>query len=297
MCDADGTCTILEGAKCGLDKSFCHSTSTSIYQYGGTAQAYKAHAPFKAEICNEDDYVSSKQKVATWPFWRSSRKSPPKVLLRIDLQSCSAAADSTCCCHPLVKADNSSHVEIEIWQARPDGTYSSLRRGEKGDCRARTLLAGNESSVAFETVAPGSFGSLGGLGPSKWDFAPYGIPVVHILVSAAGHARTLIDFPVLMNRKTLEAQTFSGPDWRGSAWVRESQQQAPYKIVAWKPNSKKNQVEIEVEILLKAEPRKSNGVPSSSTELCQSNFYGLPSSFFLEPISECASSMLDFFAL
>ena len=298
-CDADGICTIPEGAKCGLDKSFCQSTSSSVYQHGGTAQAYKSEASIKNEICSEKEYLSSEHRVATWPFWRSSKKSPPKLLLRINLQSCFDAAGSTCCCHPLIKSENSTNVAIEAWQTRPDGTYSSLRKGEQeGDCRARMFLAVNESSVAFETVAPGSYGSLGGLGPSKWDFVPYGIPVIHIMVSAAGHAQTLIDLPVLMNRKTLEARTFSGPDWRGSSWVREKQDELPYNFTAWKPDSESNQVEIEVDIFLKTEPDESStsDIPSSS-KLCQSQLYGLPYSFFLEPISECAPSMLDFFAL
>jgi hypothetical protein len=185
---------------------------------------------------------------------------------------------------------------VEVWQARPDGTYSSLRVGQQeGDCRASMSLStddDDDSFIVFETFAPGSTGSLGGLGPSKIEFTPFGPPVIHFLATASKHAPTLIDFPVLLDRKTLNARSFYWPDWRGQAWVKQSGKDPAYKITSWKGDQKNNQVEIELDIFLQVQDDSTG-----SLAMCPSLIYGLPSSFFLEPITECAPSMLNFFAL
>jgi hypothetical protein len=61
---------------------------------------------------------------------------------------------------------NQHNLTLEIWQARPDGTYSSLT-GDDYDCRARIVPNSLDasSSVLIDTFAPGSTGCLGGLGP------------------------------------------------------------------------------------------------------------------------------------
>jgi hypothetical protein len=296
-CDENGVCKMDEIEQCGLPETFCHSSRTSIYRNGGTAQAYKADTPSKSTVCDSEDYASSGYKVATWPYSRSSRGNAPRITLKTNLWSCQdaskSAAENSCCCKPMAQEKGDANAMVEVWQTRPDGTYSSLRKGQQdGDCRARLSLGDSTtSSLVFETVAPGSTGSLGGLGPSKFDFMPYGPPSIHFLVTSPGHAATLIDVPVLLDPKTLEPLSFRWSDWRGSAWTKYSEQNPPYKIVSWKGDAKNSLIEIELDIFLEA------SATNESPLLCRSWFHSSPSSFFLEPISECSTSMLDFFAL
>lgn len=297
-CDANGVCKMSEAAPqqqfCDLPEAFCDSgSSSSIYSHGGTAQAYKARAPSTSSVCDPTDYASSSLRTATWPFSRSSRGKPPSITFKINLMSCSEPLKgNNCCCQTI----QDSNAQVEVWQARPDGTYSSLRHGvEEGDCRAASNATDTSSPLVFETVAPGSTGALGGLGPSKWEFLFYGPPVIHFLATAPGHAPTLIDLPVLLDKK-LAARSYRWPDWRGSAWNKHSDPDPPVQIVSWKGNAKKNKVDIELNIyLLQAQDDGQDADVSSL--LCQSWLPSLPSNFFLEPISECAPSMLDFFAL
>lgn len=251
---------------------------SSIYGSGGTAVAYVPNQPVSSTICKTAD--QSKYRVSGWPFSRSTWNEAPVVQLKINVLGCKALGN-TCCCQPL------NDVEIEAWQARPDGIYSSLAGG--GDCRTRSQS--RRGRVVLDTVAPGSTGSLGGIGPSGWDFAPYGPPVLHVLVKTAGHAETLVDVPVSVNMETLEQGSFWGPDFRGAAWVR-AKNKSRFKIVSWKGYPELNRVELEVDVYLPFAP----GIPSTNY-LCPSFVYGLPSSFFLEPIAVCAPSMLDFFDL
>lgn len=217
------------------------------------------------------------------------------MTLEIRLWSCSTNENdnnsNNCCCQVLT--DN--HAMVDIWQARPDGTYSSLRRKQDdGDCRARAVVQNHGNSVRLETVAPGSTGIFNGLGPSQWDFAPYGVPVIHILATADNHAPTLVDVPILMDRKTLQPRQFTWKDWRGSGWVHGSRQQsAAVEIVGWKADPKKNHVTLEINVFL----TQSTETVSLETAFCPSKLYGLPWAFYTEPIAECAPSMLDFFAL
>lgn len=300
QCDANGVCEMpapsADDAQCGLPKAFCDKSSaskSSIYSHGGTAQSYKANVPVSTAVCDANEYASSTVRSASWPFSRSSvGSSPPRVTLKINLWSCADASTDgdSCCCQPLQETED---AQVEVWQARPDGTYSSLRPGrEQGDCRA---VSSTSSSLVFQTVAPGSTGSLGGLGPGAWEFMPYGPPVIHFLVSSAGHAPTLIDFPMLLDHKTLAARLFRWPDWRGPAWTKHKDQNPPYKVVSWKGDAKKSKIEIELDIYLLGQDDAETSGRSSS--LCPSWLHSSPSSFFLEPISECAPSMLDFFAL
>jgi hypothetical protein len=147
------------------------------------------------------------------------------------------------------------------------------------------------SSLVFETVAPGSVGAMGGLAPFG-DVMPFGAPVIHILVSSPGHSPALFDLPVIVSsgKTTLEQGRFRGPDLRGVAWVKEGKE-SPYEVVSWKGHKLSNSVEMEIDIFL----AKSNN--HYAPDFCPSLLYGLPSSFFLEPISICAPSMLDFFKL
>lgn len=283
-CDADGTC---EAARCDVIPDARHAVCAppaSLYGSGGTAMAYAPNQPESAVICDDDGAAAAgarTYRAAGWPFSRSTWPHAPKVQLKLNLLGCVNAKGDTCCCHAL------SEAEVEVWQARPDGTYSSLTG--VGDCRARSQT--RNGSVVFATLAPGSTGAMGGLGPGGWEFAPYGPPVLHILAKAAGHAATLVDVPLSVHARTLARGAFRGPDIRGAAWVRSSGS-SRYSITSWAGFPGENRIEVEIDIyLLQTGPH-----PSSST-LCPSILYGHPSSFFLEPIAVCAPSMLDFFAL
>jgi hypothetical protein len=310
-CDEDGVCQMSEDSQsqsqsqCGLPETFCHSSRTSVYRHGGTAQAYKAEAPSKSSVCDSKDYSSGGYRVATWPFSRSSRGNAPHIVLKTNLWSCDDASQSSakdsCCCKSMTEEKDAASTVVEVWQTRPDGTYSSLRQGQQeGDCRALLSLSNSTTStLVFETVAPGSTGSLSGLGPSKWEFMPYGPPSIHFLVTSPGHAATLLDLPILLDSKTLNARSFRWPDWRGSAWTKYSEKNPPFKIVSWKGDAKNSRIEIELDIFLQVlnDPANEASATSQSALLCQSWLHSSPSSFFLEPMSECAPSMLDFFAL
>jgi hypothetical protein len=305
-CSAEGTCeTLLDDFTCGLPAALCIDSPNSkdIYRHGGSAQAYKSDQPEKGYICDPELYTEvSSHRVATWPYWISTRKSPPRLRVTLKLWSCSmpendSAIGDTCCCHPLDdKNDWIDPTVVHVWQASPIGRYSSLREGEAdGDCRARQKYDPRSGDVSFETVTPGSTGSLGGLGPGGWDVPPYGPPVLHVLVANSLHAPTLIHVPILMQRKTLGPQSFHGVDWRGAAWMQNKEKYQAFNVSSWNAEPMKNRIELKVDVYLQA--RKNKKSIHLSDELCRSWVYGLPASFFLEPISECAPSMLDFFAL
>lgn len=178
---------------------------------------------------------------------------------------------------------------VEVWQTRPDGTYSSLRPGvDDGDCRGRIPFM-NGSISSFTTWLSGSTGILHGLGPSRWDFASFGPPVLHMLVQAPDHSPLLVDIPVLTNNKG-EQQAFSWTDWRGSAWVGSKEAAAdPYEIVSWTTDLE-GIIQVHVRLHL---------IPSSNdtADMCPSFVWGHPQAFFREPMAVCAAPLLDWFAL
>jgi len=264
-------------------KYSAQSESSDIYRYGGTAQAYKPRQPQKSEICDGGEYSSL--RVSTWPFLRRTLSTPPKIRLTVSVWKC----ETDSCCQPVSDDDTT----IEVWQARPNGTYSSLRPGvEDGDCRAMQQYV--KPSVAFETYAPGSTGSMGGIGPGGWDTMPYGAPSIHVLVHNPQRASTLINFPISFLQDSLSQLQSSWSDWRGSAWVQGKPKSPPYKVTTWNARPEENTIEVDVEIYQNAQPIP---VQDKMKEMCRSWLYGLPGSFFLEPISVCAPSLFDFFAL
>jgi hypothetical protein len=289
QCDGEaGTCPS------SATSSSCVSTTTdklSVYRFGGTAQAYKEDAPFQSTICDPADYVSSSSyKVASWPYSRRSYASAPRVKLVVTPLACSGASDA-------------SPITIQAWQTRPDGRYSSLRPGvDEGDCRAQAQSSPGAAPLVFDTVAPGSYGSLGGLGPGGWDFMPYGPAVVHLWAMADGYAPTLVDLPVAMDARSLQAKSpaFGWTDWRGASWMRSSAATAEgargYEITAWTADLAARQVTIEVTLFLQpAAPTTASAATVDS--FCEAPVYGLPASFFREPLAVCARPLLDFFAL
>lgn len=298
--DDQETCTsATEGGTCeslSIHHSPAHycTTPASLYENGGSAQAYRSGAPVSNAVCRPEFADEYRYKAASWPFLRRSMRkgSAPKLDITLNIMSCQSSNDSDCICQPIDPiVPMSARSKIEVWQTRPDGLYSALRptMPDSNDCRAQVPM--EESGVArFTTVAPGSTGVMGGLGPGGWEWSPYGPPVIHVLVRAKGHAPLLVDLPILVNSKTLEPRKFSVGDFRGSAWARKKSGQVPYEINSWKPNVSENKIVIEVNIFLKQ-------AHQDEPELCPSYLYGLPSSFFLEPMSVCAPSMLDFFSV
>jgi hypothetical protein len=312
---------------CCISPSFCDARAHNwIYQQGGTAQAYKPDEPVKTTICNATLIQEQKMrhKVATWPYSRSARKSPPLLNVKLNLMRCSTQDENhkpeptttisqesqpqPCCCRPLLSG--SENVSIEIWQTRPDGTYSSLRAGsDEGDCRAKWVaIADNpdealESNAAlteveFQTVAPGSTGMMGGLGPNGREFSPFGPPVLHILVRPGvnGVKPLLVDVPVSIDAQSLQEKPFTWTDWRGAAWVKSKQKHPAYNVTSWEADVDSNSVSMRVDLFLYDDKDYSVSYAASTKKLmCPSLFYGLPSAFYLEPISVCGKYLLDYF--
>jgi hypothetical protein len=220
-------------------------------------------------------------KPASWPFGRSSRRKIPQVTVNLSLHSCVRGGADQCCCEPLL---DSSNVTIEVWQTKPNGQYSSLTPGrEEGVCRA-TL-----KGTTFTTLAPGSTGVLGGIGPGGWDFFPYGPPVIHVLVTSETLEPLLVHVPVTewMNMK----RPFFGPDFRGAAFVTNRITEERYLIDHYKRQDDLISMDVSLYLVTSEEP------VDLTSRLCPSFLYGFPKSFFLEPIAVCAPSMLDFFNL
>jgi hypothetical protein len=139
---------------------------------------------------------------------------------------------------------------------------------------------------------------MAGLGPGGWEWNPYSPPVIHLLLKVAGHAPLLVDLPALIHPKTLEQRRFLMADMSGLAWVRQRQGQQlfPLDITSWEPHVEENRISMEVNVYVQQQ-QQSPSNDDTAIEFCPSWIYGLPTSFFLEPIAVCAPSMLDFLPL
>lgn len=300
--EEDGTCSAPAEKRppppiCGSD-SRCSATATPFYQRGGTAQAYKPNAPVKSSVCDSD---RTRYKASTWPHGRSNQRTAPTVTVQLNLYEClsyesmdkkTRTKTEECCC---TRTDDTG-IQIEVWQTQPNGRYSSLTPGtDDGVCRA--TLPGTQ----FSTVAPGSTGILGGLGPHGWDIGPYGPPSIHILTSSAEHDPLLVHVPMTLDRATLESRSFFGPDWRGPAYVttKVPAEQQSFSIEKWTVvGDDKDAIDMTVNLYLTTSDDDDDGPTDIRNALCpSSSWYGSPSSFFLEPISVCAPSLLDFFPM
>jgi hypothetical protein len=302
-CGSSGTCP---SEVCLPAINADQSSSTSLYRFGGTAQAYKEHGTStKTSICEVNNTMKKPYRVATWPYRRASYSGHkvPHIFLNVSVLTCGQSSKpSSCCCEAWTAKDE---VTVQVWQTQPDGTYGSLQPGvEDGLCRAQQHSV--TGRLEFETLPPGSYGSLGGLGPNGWDFMPYGQPVIHFLVSSpAGYASTLVDVPIYFDTTTLEQKSFRYFDWRGPAWTRQQTEKTGYEIVSWQADPKRRSITIHVNLFLQklstTTSSSSSGdgdiSPKEETSFCESTVYGLPSSFFHEPITVCGSSLLDFFRL
>lgn len=272
------------------------ASQTSIYSGGAAAQTYKAGAPIKTTIC-DTDYESkqkTKYRVARWPLSRRSYPTPPVVKIVGKIHSCNVA--DTCASNP-ADSGNSGPITVEAWQARPDGTYSSLRSGvEEGECRSAVAVSNDSSSFQVETLAPGSVGMFSGIGPRGVDLPPYGPPVVNFFIQSQGHAPLLVNIPV-------SAKSFYGPDLRRPVIIGSrsgGSGAASAQISSWNVEDN-GDISLSIDFFLTTRS-SDDSVDHDSTSLsdifCNSAwFHGSTKSFFVEPIAVCAPSALDFFEL
>ena len=283
-------------------------TGANIYSGGASAQTYKPGAPIKTTICDtsaDSSERNTKHRVARWPLTRRSYSSSPTIKITGRIHSCDGSSSSSStsststtntCASNSADSSNNGPMTVEAWQARPDGTYSTLRSGvEEGQCRA-TIAVGSDSSFHVETLAPGSVGMFSGIGPHGMDLPPYGPPVVNFFIRSQGHAPLLGNIPI-------SSKSFYGPDLRrlvvvGSGGSKNGDASA--QITSW--NAGKNgDISISIDFFLATRP--SDGATSSSDDdsTSLSNVLFCPSwfhvSFFAEPIAICAPSLLDFFEL
>ncbi|KAI2506616.1 hypothetical protein MHU86_7826 [Fragilaria crotonensis] len=239
---------------CGVP-SRC-STSNSLYQRGGSAQAYVPGAAVKTSVC--DANLKSTYKASTWPFGRKSKRKAPKVTVNLQLYECSSTTETKkkqCCCVPIVETEG---VQIEVWQAKPNGRYSSI---SKRDDVCRAILDG----TSFTTLAPGSTGIMGGLGPAGWDFMPYGAPAIHMLFTSEHH-HILVHLPIVLDRK-FEPRSFFGPDLRGPAYVTQKIRGRSYSIEEWVVEG--DSIELDVNIYL---TKVDGSQPDKSKALAHRHF-------------------------
>lgn len=266
--------------------------------------------------------------------------------------SSSIASSSSATLSTTTTSFKKERAVVHVWQPRPDGTYSSLGSNSYGTngggrrrrqrqqrpssphlktdtCRARVPIQRDQGIATFTTVAPGSTGILGGIGPSGWDWNPYGPPTIHILVQVPGHVPLLYDLPILPHMPTLETRSFRMGDWRGAAWTRpptstsssSSSRPTVVEPISWISNRINQTITAEYHVYLQSwsnndEWMKKDRIPKQNDDtvddddeedddddddpdnsMCPSPVYGLPSSFFVEPISICAPFLLDYFAL
>ena len=286
-CDASATCPA----------DLLASATGGIYSGGASAQTYKAGAPIKATICDLASKQKTNYRVARWPLSRRSYPSPPVVKIEGRIYSCDVGATTepnTCASNP-ADSGNSGPITVEAWQARPDGTYSSLRSGvEEGECRSTIDVSGGNSSFQVETLAPGSVGMFSGIGPRGVDLPPYGPPVINFFIQSQGHNSLLVNIPV-------SAKSFYGPDLRGPVMVGSGSGKsggASAQISSWNVEDN-GDISLSIDFFLTARSSDGNagGDPTSLSHIfCNSWFHGTPS-FFVEPIAVCAPSVLDFFEL
>lgn len=259
-----------------------------------SAQAYKPNTPVSKTVCEiptsggggTSAIALSDYKLANrFSFWRSEITLPPPIV-RVRGRLLDVACGEPC-----------HHIpRVEVWQARPDGTYSSIapESSTKDDenispCRATIPIVSSSLNHSksfefeFETLAPGSTGVLGGLGPAGFDIPPWKYPpVIHIMSWIDGYQLSLIEIPIPFvaadGANTLKDQSFG--------WGRVSSE--------W--NNNINELELIVDIYMKQNDQYR--MRNLRDVLCQhSEWYASPQSFSMEPIALCRPFMLDFFPL
>jgi hypothetical protein len=267
-----------------------------FYDSGISAQAYKPNAPIKNDVC-ESERMNDRNRVARNLLWRSNRELIP-ISIRGNIY--------TCVDHAVIR----NNVTMEVWQSRPDGSYSSLRYGvEDGDCRATVLVDADSSKesinflgrVRFATLSPGSPGIFGGLAPSlSGELPPFGPGTMHFLIHADKHYPLLAQLSMKDVNKVLDGINFFGPDLRPHvAAVSEYSGFGGMEIqLATAIDSK---LEVELNFFLAPIPDNEISIAAENMKntFCSSDvsYLASVSDFFKEPISVCFPSLLDYLAL
>jgi hypothetical protein len=193
-----------------------------IMETDTNAQAYKPNAPIKTRVCEESNDGSSggPHRLAHWSFWRSNYKDLIPISFTGNIYSCGSSGDNDVKKPITTSSNEDSEVVMEVWQPRPDGTYSSIRPGvEEGDCRASVPVTiftqqqrqhddedenensnniddsvGRIGTVKFDTFIPGSTGILNGLVPSSsYDYPPYKSGSIHLFLNIQGFSPLVVE--------------------------------------------------------------------------------------------------------
>ena len=304
------------------------------FDQGISAQTYKPNTPIKSTVCEVDDSDDSLStyNVAHWSFWRSSYTIVPKLIVTANIYSCGDNDDgsksmpvSSISNEEEEEEDDDCVIAMEVWQPRPDGTYSSLRPGiEEGDCRASVPIQQNHMNtnnnnefsnilghVQFSTLAPGSPGVLNGLIPlGSRDYPPYSKGNIGMYLNIDGYypwlgQLSMIELDdILKNKykgpvgrrphdaKNVNDNSSSGSGSSGGIEIKSVTQVS------------KSFIKVEIDIFIeqrKPEEMMTTSSQDSSDIFCSSSSRGLfnwiTSSFFKEPIAVCFPSLLDFFQL
>ena len=268
-----------------------------FYRCGKSAQAYRPNTPVKRHVCDEN--ANGVTKIARNFFWRTNQQKAMSILIRGNIFTCS---------------DNKAfqnNVSIEVWQPRPDGTYSSLRDGVH--CRATLLVDtvpyeesnGLIGRVEFETASPGSPGLFGGLIPSAaslffGDIPPFGEGYIHLLINADGHHPLLEQLSMGDIQNVLSNDTchhyFSGPELRPHYVSDKCDSELTGGMHVRSAVIVDSKLEVDIDLYLSPSPSTEN---EERDLFCSFNtgYFGWIVSFFKEPISICSPSLLDYFAL
>ena len=283
------------------------SVDNALFVGGATAQAYKPNAPMKTSVCDESSPRDNNivHKVAHWSFWRSEYKDLVPIFIKGNILSCN---DS-------VMAIKESEITMEVWQPRPDGTYSSIRPGiEEGDCRASvpiTLTESNSSdeidtdtnrigTVEFETFVPGSIGLLNGLVPSSSrDYPPYKPGNIHMFLNMEGYQPSLIELSMNELNNFIPKKMSKGRFKLSGA--KSANKNDGIEILSVTPKSRPGYemaIEVELNLYLLGNDTKTQDITNifCSHKLLQGGLSRIQS-FFKEPISVCSAAYMDFFAL
>lgn len=320
------------------DSEVCHSSpphnqqllsssSSSIrhfYRQGMSAQAYKPNAPIKTNVCefhptNSKDESNPPHNVAHWSFWRSTYKDVVPIVVHANVYSCGSPSS------PPPYSSSSDAINLEVWQPRPDGSFSSLHAGvEEGECRASVPIIITNTTmdnpnlvgqVHYETLAPGSTGVLGGLIPdSSRDYPPYGPGAIHMYLNMEGYHPSLVQLNMNeLGDWMLQTDISGGRRFRFKGWdVRPHASKSTtidgaggMDIQSVKRIERPGYdlaLEVEVDLFIVTENGKEEvGDVMEKSErdvFCSSHgYFNWISSFFKEPIAICFPSLLDFFAL
>lgn len=291
-----------------------NKVDNSLYVVGeATAQAYKPNAPIKTIICDASssrDY--NVHKVAHWSFWRSDYNDLVPIFIKGNLLSCNSGGDAAA----VIEND----ATLEVWQPRPNGTYSSIRPGvEDGDCRASVPITTTTKysdddrnidnddnnrigTVEFETFAPGSIGILNGLVPSSSrDYLPYKPGAIHMFLNVEGYQPFLIELRMSELNDWIPANISKGR-FKLSGGKSSSNNGGSIEILSVTPKSRPGYelaIEVEINLFLVGKDKETHDTMGDifcSHNLQRGRLNWIPS-FFKEPISVCSAAYMDFFAL